>query len=69
MPKRPTTLAEIPKSVPVFPLSGALLLPFAQRPLNIFEPRYIEMIDNGENSPSLENHSTRGTCTVTVRPF
>jgi Lon protease-like protein len=45
MPKRPTTLAEVPKFVPVFPLSGALLLPFAQRPLNIFEPRYVEMVD------------------------
>ncbi len=31
--------------VPVFPLSGALLLPFAQRPLNVFEPRYIAMVD------------------------
>ncbi len=30
----------------MFPLSGALLLPFAQRPLNIFEPRYIEMVDH-----------------------
>jgi len=45
MLKRPTTLAELPRTVPVFPLSGALLLPFAQRPLNVFEPRYIEMID------------------------
>jgi Lon protease-like protein len=45
MLKRPTTLAEVPKSVPVFPLSGALLLPFSQRPLNIFEPRYVDMID------------------------
>jgi Lon protease-like protein len=42
---RPTTLAEVPRTVPVFPLAGALLLPFAQRPLNIFEPRYVEMID------------------------
>jgi Lon protease-like protein len=45
MPKRPTSPAELPKSVPVFPLSGALLLPFSHRPLNIFEPRYIEMVD------------------------
>ncbi|HHY48681.1 MAG TPA: peptidase S16 [Alphaproteobacteria bacterium] len=45
MPTRPTSLADIPRSVPVFPLSGALLLPFAQRPLNVFEPRYIEMVD------------------------
>lgn len=45
MPKRPTSPADLPKSVPVFPLSGALLLPFSHRPLNIFEPRYIELID------------------------
>jgi Lon protease-like protein len=42
---RPASVADLPRSVPVFPLSGALLLPYAQRPLNIFEPRYIEMID------------------------
>jgi Lon protease-like protein len=45
MPKRPTSAADLPKSVPVFPLTGALLLPFSHRPLNIFEPRYIEMVD------------------------
>ncbi len=45
MPKRPTSPADLPKSVPVFPLSGALLLPFSHRPLNVFEPRYIEMVD------------------------
>jgi Lon protease-like protein len=45
MLKRPASPAELPGTVPVFPLSGALLLPFARRPLNIFEPRYLEMID------------------------
>jgi Lon protease-like protein len=34
----------------VFPLSGALLLPRGQLPLNIFEPRYIEMIDHALGS-------------------
>jgi uncharacterized protein len=43
--KRPASPADLPKTVPVFPLSGALLLPFAQRPLNVFEPRYIAMVD------------------------
>jgi Lon protease-like protein len=38
--------ADLPETVPVFPLSGALLLPYAQRPLNIFEPRYIDMVDH-----------------------
>jgi Lon protease-like protein len=42
---RPSSTAELPRTVPVFPLAGALLLPFAQRPLNIFEPRYVEMVD------------------------
>ncbi|GGF06974.1 MULTISPECIES: LON peptidase substrate-binding domain-containing protein [Stappia] len=37
--------ADLPRSVPLFPLSGALLLPQTQMPLNIFEPRYVAMID------------------------
>jgi hypothetical protein len=45
MPRRPQSVADLPDSVPVFPLTGALLLPFAQRPLNIFEPRFVEMVD------------------------
>jgi Lon protease-like protein len=43
--KRPASIDELPPHVPVLPLSGALLLPFSHRPLNIFEPRYVEMID------------------------
>jgi Lon protease-like protein len=46
MLKRPASPADLPDSVPVFPLTGALLLPFSHRPLNIFEPRYIEMVDH-----------------------
>lgn len=38
--------AELPETIPVFPLPGALLLPRGQMPLNIFEPRYLEMIDD-----------------------
>jgi len=37
---------DLPDTIPVFPLSGALLLPNGQMPLNIFEPRYLEMIDH-----------------------
>ncbi|TCD15904.1 LON peptidase substrate-binding domain-containing protein [Oricola cellulosilytica] len=40
-----SSIKDIPDQVPVFPLSGALLLPGGQMPLNIFEPRYLEMID------------------------
>ena len=36
---------DFPDSVPVFPLSSALLLPGGQMPLNIFEPRYMAMVD------------------------
>lgn len=36
---------DFPSSVPIFPLSGALLLPKGQMPLNIFEPRYLAMVD------------------------
>jgi Lon protease-like protein len=38
--------ADLPRTIPVFPLSGALLLPRGQIPLNIFEPRYLEMVDD-----------------------
>lgn len=37
--------SDLPKRIPVFPLRGALLLPRATLPLNIFEPRYLAMID------------------------
>jgi Lon protease-like protein len=36
---------DLPKSLPLFPLTGAVLLPRGQLPLNIFEPRYLEMVD------------------------
>ena len=38
--------AELPEVIPVFPLAGALLLPRGQMPLNIFEPRYLAMVDD-----------------------
>ena len=38
--------ADLPEIIPVFPLAGALLLPRGQMPLNIFEPRYLAMIDD-----------------------
>jgi Lon protease-like protein len=36
---------DLPDAIPVFPLPGALLLPRGQMPLNIFEPRYVAMVD------------------------
>jgi len=38
--------ADLPEVIPVFPLPGALLLPRGQLPLNIFEPRYLAMVDD-----------------------
>ena len=37
---------DLPRVISVFPLDGALLLPHAQLPLRIFEPRYLNMIDD-----------------------
>jgi len=38
--------ADLPDVIPVFPLPGALLLPRGRLPLNIFEPRYLAMLDD-----------------------
>ena len=38
--------ADLPETIPVFPLPGALMLPRARLPLNIFEPRYLAMLDD-----------------------
>lgn len=37
------TLGGLPRALPIFPLPGVILLPHAQLPLNIFEPRYLSM--------------------------
>jgi Lon protease-like protein len=42
---RPTQ-ADLPSDFAIFPLPGALLLPHGRLPLNIFEPRYLAMIDD-----------------------
>jgi len=39
-------LADLPESLPVFPLQGCILLPRSSLPLNIFEPRYLSMVDD-----------------------
>lgn len=38
--------ADLPQVIPVFPLDGALLLPGGELPLQIFEPRYLNMLDD-----------------------
>ena len=39
-------LTDLPDTIAVFPLPGALLLPRARLPLHIFEPRYLQMLDD-----------------------
>ena len=39
-------LTDLPEVIPIFPLDGALLLPGGVLPLRIFEPRYLNMIDD-----------------------
>ncbi len=38
--------ADLPDTIPVFPLPGALLLPRARLPLHLFEPRYLQMFED-----------------------
>ncbi len=42
----PNDIIELPREVPIFPLSGTVLLPRARLPLHIFEPRYLAMIED-----------------------
>ena len=39
-------IENLPREIPVFPLPGALLLPKAKLPLNLFEPKYLAMLDD-----------------------
>jgi Lon protease-like protein len=66
---------DLPEIIPVFPLAAALLLPRADMPLNIFEPRYVAMIDTalagdrvvGMIQPDDDKPSCRlgpGLCTI-----
>jgi Lon protease-like protein len=43
--RRPSRF-DLPQVIPIFPLAGALLLPRGRLPLNIFEPRYLAMVDH-----------------------
>ena len=44
-------VADLPDTMPVFPLPGALLLPRARLPLHIFEPRYLQMLEDALKTP------------------
>ncbi|MBO9472853.1 LON peptidase substrate-binding domain-containing protein [Shimia sp. R10_1] len=43
--------ADLPETLAVFPLPGALMLPRARLPLHIFEPRYLAMLDDALKTP------------------
>ena len=44
---------ELPKTIPVFPLSNFIIFPKTTVPLNIFEPRYIDMVNDSMKSNKL----------------
>lgn len=46
-----TPLIDLPDVVPIFPLSGVLLLPRARLPLHLFEPRYLAMLEDALKAP------------------
>ncbi len=46
MPDRYRKIADLPSTIPVFPLDGAIVFPRGALPLNIFEPRYLNMVDD-----------------------
>ena len=48
--KRYQDISDLPKQLPLFPLSGALLLPRVDLPLNVFEPRYLAMVEDAMSS-------------------
>ncbi|MBS0469688.1 MAG: LON peptidase substrate-binding domain-containing protein [Proteobacteria bacterium] len=45
MPGRYHVIEDLPRTIGIFPLSGVLLLPRGQLPLNVFEPRYLSLVD------------------------
>lgn len=51
MTKKMDDNINLPTQIPIFPLPNALLLPCGQLPLNIFEPRYLAMVDDALGHP------------------
>jgi len=46
-------MSDLPKIIPVFPLSNFIIFPKTSVPLNIFEPRYLDMVDNSMKTNKL----------------
>ena len=66
-----TEYHQLPQTLPIFPLTGAVIMPGAQLPLNIFEPRYLNMVQDamathhliGMVQPDNEaTHGSQGVC-------
>ncbi len=61
---------QLPDTLPVFPLPGAIVLPGSELPLNIFEPRYLNMVSDALSShrmigmiqPDPDKKGTSGLC-------
>ncbi len=53
MAESATTRLTLPPVIPVFPLTGVILLPGSNLPLNIFEPRYLQMVRDAVTSDGL----------------
>jgi uncharacterized protein len=48
-----TTFETLPGDLPIFPLTGVVLLPRGKLPLNIFEPRYLALVEDALSSNRL----------------
>jgi Lon protease-like protein len=46
MPQQFHSFTDLPATLPLFPLTGVVLLPRGALPLNVFEPRYLKMVDD-----------------------
>ncbi len=44
-------LADLPQSLPIFPLTGVILMPHGRLPLNVFEPRYLALVEDALGAP------------------
>lgn len=44
--------SDLPETIPIFPLSSALLLPRSRLPLHIFEPKYLQMLEDALKTPT-----------------
>lgn len=53
MTDTPTNIDDLPPTIPIFPLGSVILLPGSNLPLNIFEPRYLQMVKDSRANHNL----------------